>query len=74
MNRNGVGGKSIFGPYFDGLTFYFLHSFNIHNAFFSDENFVMKHTEPFVLSMANAGKNTNGSQFFITTVEAPWVR
>ncbi|KHN84568.1 Peptidyl-prolyl cis-trans isomerase 1 [Toxocara canis] len=44
---------------------------SVYGGMFDDEDFVMKHSEPFMLSMANKGPNTNGSQFFITTAPAP---
>ncbi|KAF8499474.1 peptidyl-prolyl cis-trans isomerase [Hysterangium stoloniferum] len=59
------------GDFTKGNADNFLGGESIYGEKFADEDFTVKHTKPFLLSMANAGKDTNGSQFFITAAPTP---
>lgn len=48
-------------------------STSIYGKYFEDENLALNHTGPGFLGMANRGPNTNGCQFYITTMAAPWL-
>ena len=76
-DHNGTGGKSIYGQNFDDENFLLKHDTEGQHTACALRGII--HAHPFVglsagvLSMANKGPNTNGSQFFLCTVATPWL-